>query len=34
VEVTVRNGTVRISPALFNVNDDIDRCLDVTKRLL
>lgn len=33
VEVTVRDGTVRISPALFNNSDDITRCLDVTKRL-
>ena len=33
VEVTVRTGTVRISPALFNNADEIDRCLDVTKRL-
>jgi len=34
VEVTVRTGTVRISPALFNNTDEIDRCLDVTKRLV
>jgi selenocysteine lyase/cysteine desulfurase len=34
VEVTVRDGTVRISPALFNITDDIDRCLDVTKKLV
>ena len=34
VEVTNRNGTVRISPALFNVRDDIDRCLEATKRLV
>ena len=33
VEVTARNGTVRVSPALFNNNDDIDRCLEVTKKL-
>jgi selenocysteine lyase/cysteine desulfurase len=33
VEVTVRRGTVRVSPALFNNADDIDRCLEVTKRL-
>jgi len=33
VEVTVRDGTVRISPALFNTAADIDRCLDVTKKL-
>jgi selenocysteine lyase/cysteine desulfurase len=34
VEVTVRTGMVRISPALFNNTDDIDRCLEVTKRLV
>jgi len=34
VEVTVRTGMVRVSPALFNNIDDIDRCLDVTKRLV
>jgi selenocysteine lyase/cysteine desulfurase len=34
VEVTVRSGTVRVAPALFNNGDDIDRCLDVTRRLL
>ena len=33
VEVTTRDGTVRISPALFNNADDIDRCLGVTKKL-
>jgi selenocysteine lyase/cysteine desulfurase len=30
VDVTVRNGQVRIAPALFNTADDIDRCLEVT----
>lgn len=34
IEVTVRSGTVRIAPALFNVESDIDQCLDVTKRLV
>lgn len=33
VEVTIRNGMVRVAPALFNNADDIDRCLEVTKRL-
>ena len=33
VEVTVRDGTVRISPALFNNEEEIDRCLEATKRL-
>ncbi|MDB4891468.1 MAG: aminotransferase class V-fold PLP-dependent enzyme [Gemmatimonadetes bacterium] len=33
IEVTVRNGMVRISPALFNTSDDIDRCLHVTREL-
>jgi selenocysteine lyase/cysteine desulfurase len=31
--VTVRNGQVRVSPALFNNTDDIARCLDVTRSL-
>ena len=34
IEVTVREGTVRISPALFNNADDIDRCLARTKKLV
>ena len=34
VEVTSRNGTVRIAAALFNNDDDIDRCLDATKQLV
>jgi selenocysteine lyase/cysteine desulfurase len=34
VEVTVRDGTVRISPALFNNADDIERCLATTKKLV
>ena len=34
VEVTIRNGTIRIAPALFNITDDIDRCLEVTKKLV
>jgi len=33
VEATVRNGTVRISPALFNTADEIERCLEVTRAL-
>jgi selenocysteine lyase/cysteine desulfurase len=33
VEVTVRDGYVRISPALFNNDEEIDRCLEATKRL-
>lgn len=33
VEVTVREGTVRISPALFNNDEEIDRCLQATKKL-
>jgi selenocysteine lyase/cysteine desulfurase len=33
VDVTVRNGQVRIAPALFNTADDIARCLEVTQRL-
>ena len=34
VEVTVRNGMVRIAPALFNNADDIARCLAVTHALV
>lgn len=34
IEVTVRSGTVRISPALFNTAEEIDRCLEVTRRLV
>jgi selenocysteine lyase/cysteine desulfurase len=34
VEVTARDGTVRISPALFNNTADIDRCLEATKKLV
>jgi selenocysteine lyase/cysteine desulfurase len=33
VDVTVRDGQIRIAPALFNTADDIDRCLEVTRRL-
>jgi selenocysteine lyase/cysteine desulfurase len=33
VDVTVRNGQVRIAPALFNTEDEVDRCLEVTRRL-
>jgi selenocysteine lyase/cysteine desulfurase len=32
VDVTVRNGQVRIAPALFSTADDIARCLEVTQR--
>jgi cysteine desulfurase/selenocysteine lyase len=34
VEVTVRAGQVRVAPALFNNADEIEKCLDVTKRLV
>ena len=33
VDVTARNGFVRIAAALFNTSDEIDRCLEVTRRL-
>jgi selenocysteine lyase/cysteine desulfurase len=33
VDVTVRDGQIRIAPALFNTADEIDRCLEVTKTL-
>ncbi len=34
VDVTVRNGQVRIALALFNNADEADRCLEVTRRLV
>ena len=34
IEVTARNGMVRIAPALFNNGDEIEKCLEVTKRLV
>ena len=34
IEVTVRDGQIRIAAALFNNADEIDKCLDVTKRLV
>lgn len=34
VDVTVRDGQIRIAPALFNTDEEIDRCLEVTKGLL
>ncbi len=33
IDVTVRGPHVRVAPALFNNRDEIDRCLDVTKKL-
>jgi selenocysteine lyase/cysteine desulfurase len=33
IDVTVRNGQVRIAPALFNNSGDIEQCLAVTKGL-
>jgi len=33
VDVTVRDGQIRIAPALFNTEEEIDRCLEVTKGL-
>ncbi|HKV72815.1 MAG TPA: aminotransferase class V-fold PLP-dependent enzyme [Gemmatimonadales bacterium] len=34
VDVTVRDGQIRVAPALFNTADEIDRCLEVTKGLV
>jgi selenocysteine lyase/cysteine desulfurase len=34
VEVTVRAGQVRVAPALFNNADEIEKCLDVARRLV
>jgi selenocysteine lyase/cysteine desulfurase len=33
VEVTVRDGMVRISPALFNNDAEIDQCLEATRKM-
>ncbi len=33
IEVTIRNGQVRVSPALFNNAEEIERCLEITKRV-
>jgi selenocysteine lyase/cysteine desulfurase len=33
IDVTVRNGQVRVAPALFNNVDETERCLEVTKKL-
>jgi len=34
VDVTVRDGQVRIAPALFNTGDEVAKCLEVTRRLV
>ena len=34
VDMAVRDGQVRIAPALFNTADEVDRCLEVTGRLV
>ena len=34
INVTVRNGTVRVSPALFNTEADIERFLECAQKLL
>lgn len=34
VDVTARNGMIRIAAALFNTADEADRCLEVTRRLV
>lgn len=34
VEVTVRDGQMRFAPALFNTAEEIDRCLEVTRKLV
>jgi selenocysteine lyase/cysteine desulfurase len=34
INVTARNGTVRVSPALFNNDTDIERLVDAARRLL
>jgi selenocysteine lyase/cysteine desulfurase len=34
ISVTARDGTVRISPAIFNTEDELDRCLEATKQIV
>jgi selenocysteine lyase/cysteine desulfurase len=34
IQVTARDGAVRVAPALFNNTDDIDHCLGVTRKLI
>lgn len=34
IEVTVRGGQIRVAPALFNTAEEIEMCLEVTKRLV
>jgi selenocysteine lyase/cysteine desulfurase len=34
INVTARNGTVRVSPAVFNNDADIEQLLDVARKLL
>jgi selenocysteine lyase/cysteine desulfurase len=34
IEVTVRGGQVRVAPALFNNSDEIERCLEVSGKLV
>jgi selenocysteine lyase/cysteine desulfurase len=34
LHVTAEDGHIRIAPALFNTTDDVDRCLEVTPRLV
>jgi selenocysteine lyase/cysteine desulfurase len=34
IEVTVRGGQVRVAPALFNNSEEIERCLEVSTKLI
>lgn len=34
IELTVRGGQVRVAPALFNNSDEIERCLEVSGKLV
>ena len=34
LDATIREGHVRLSLALFNTTDDVDRALEVTRRLV
>jgi selenocysteine lyase/cysteine desulfurase len=34
IDVTVRNGQVRVAAALFNTSEEVARCLEITRRLV
>lgn len=34
IRITARDGTVRISPGLFNTKSELDRCIEVAKKIM